>query len=78
MRRVKLMHELRRVDLLGAVRSRFQLIDAANTAQGLSDRDQRAVMKTTSGLLKLLHPHGEVTDEELSRSVRKNLTMTSP
>jgi ATP-dependent Lon protease len=62
----EIMHELRRTDLLGAVRPRFELIDSAKTAQGVSGRDQRAVMKTTSGLLKMLYPDGNVTDDELS------------
>ncbi len=31
----------------------------------LSGRDQKAARKTVSGLLKLLHPNGEVTKEEL-------------
>ena len=31
----------------------------------LNQRDERAVRKTVSGLLKLLHPHGEYTKEEL-------------
>ncbi len=61
----EIMHELRRVDLLGAVRSRFEVVDHARRAHGVSGRDQRAVMKTTSGLLKLLHPDGRVSDEEL-------------
>ena len=61
----EIMHELRRIDLLGSLRSRFDLVDHARRTQGVSGRDQRAVMKTTSGLLKLLHPDGRVTDEEL-------------
>ncbi len=61
----EIMHELRRVDLLGQVRARFDLIDAARTPQGVSGRDQRAVLKTTSGLLKMLYPDGNVTDQEL-------------
>ncbi len=61
----EIMHELRCIDLLGAVRSRFEVVDHARTAHGVSGRDQRAVMKTTSGLLKLLHPDGLVSDEEL-------------
>lgn len=61
----EIMHELRRIDLLGAVRSRFDVVDHAKRIQGVSGRDQRAVMKTTSGLLKLLHPDGQVSDEEL-------------
>lgn len=62
----EIMHELRRIELLGSLRSRFELVDHAGRTQGLSGRDQRAVMKTTSGLLKLLYPDGQVTDEELA------------
>ena len=61
----EIMHELRRIDLLGALRPRFELVETARTARGLSGRDQRAVMKTASGLLKLLYPNGIVTDDEL-------------
>ncbi len=61
----EIMHDLRRVDLLGSVRPRFELVDHAKKTQGVSGRDQRAVMKTTSGLLKLLFPDGSVSDEDL-------------
>lgn len=61
----EIMHELRRIDVLGTIRSRFELVDHAGRTQGISGRDQRAVMKTTSGLLKLLHPDGQVSDDEL-------------
>lgn len=61
----EIMHELRRVELLSAVRSRFDLVDTANTGQGVSGRDQRAIMKTVSGLLKILYPDGNINDDEL-------------
>ncbi len=61
----EIMHELRRIDLLGAARPRFDVVDHARRTHGVSGRDQRAVMKTTSALLKLLHPDGMITDEEL-------------
>ena len=35
----------------------------------LSGRDQKAVRKTVSGLIKLLHPGGEITKEELSKYI---------
>jgi ATP-dependent Lon protease len=65
----EIMHEMRRVELLSAVRSRFDLIDTANTGQGISGRDQRAVMKTVSGLLKILYPDGNVGDEDLEEAL---------
>lgn len=84
----EIMHELRRIDLLGALRSRFEVVDHAKRAQGLSGRDQRAVMKTTSGLLKLLFPDGQVADEdmeevlglscELRQRVREQLHLIAP
>ncbi len=61
----EIMHELRRIDVLSAVRPRFELVDSAKTTQGISGRDQRAIMKTTSGLLKLLFPDGRISDSEL-------------
>jgi ATP-dependent Lon protease len=61
----EIMHELRRIDLLSSLRNRFELIDLAKTPNGISGRDQRAVMKTASGLLKLLYPNGEINDDEL-------------
>lgn len=61
----EILHELRRTDLLGALRPRFELIDTAKTVQGVSGRDQRAIMKTASGLLKVIYPNGVLTDEEL-------------
>jgi ATP-dependent Lon protease len=65
----EIMHEMRRVELLSAMRSRFDLIDTANTGQGISGRDQRAVMKTVSGLLKILYPDGNVGDEDLEEAL---------
>lgn len=61
----EIMHELRRTDLMGSVRSRFELIDLAKTPAGISGRDQRAVMKTGASLLKFLYPDGNLTDDEL-------------
>jgi ATP-dependent Lon protease len=61
----EILHELRRIDLLSPTRSRFELIDLAKTTQGVSGRDQRAIMKTSSGLLKLIYPHGKISDAEL-------------
>jgi len=62
----EIMHELRRVDLLGSVRSQFKVVDHTKKGKGVSSRDQRAVMKTASGLLKLLYPDGRITEEELA------------
>jgi len=65
----EIIHEIRKLDLIGQARSRFELIDLAKTAQGISGRDQRAIMKTTSALLKLLYQDGKVTDDELEEVV---------
>jgi ATP-dependent Lon protease len=61
----EILHELRRADPIGAVRSRFELIDTAGTVRGVTGRDQRAVMKLASGIMKLIYPDGKITDEEL-------------
>jgi ATP-dependent Lon protease len=61
----EIMHELRRLDVLGRVKNRFDLFDASGSSQGLTSRDVRAVHKTLSGLLKLMYPHGQVSDAQL-------------
>lgn len=61
----EIMHELRRIDVSGLLKSRFELFDASGTGPGLTSRDVRAIYKTLSGLLKLLYPHGQVSDEQL-------------
>ncbi len=61
----EIMHELRRIDVLSGVRDRFEIIDTVHTVHGISGRDQRAILKSVSGLLKLLYPDGNVTDDEL-------------
>jgi ATP-dependent Lon protease len=61
----EIMHELRRIDVLGGVRNRFELFDAAGSSQGITSRDVRGVHKTLSGLLKLMYPHGQVADGQL-------------
>ena len=61
----EILHELRRADPIGAVKSRFELIDTAGTVRGVSGRDQRAIMKLASGIMKLIYPDGNITDEEL-------------
>ena len=61
----EIMHELRNIDVMGPLRRRFDLIDLSNTPQGVSGRDQRAILKTASGVAKLLYPDGAVTDDEL-------------
>jgi len=84
----EIMHELRKTDVLGPLRSRFEILDAAKSGAGLSGRDQRAIMKTTSALVKILYPHGELTDSELEevlliscelrQRVREQLHMIAP
>ena len=61
----EIMHELRRVDVLGLLKNRYELFEAAGHGPGLTSRDFRAIQKTLSGLLKLMYPHGQVTDDQL-------------
>jgi ATP-dependent Lon protease len=61
----EIMHELRRKDVLGPLKSRFRLIDTSQAKAGITGRDVRGVEKVLSGLLKLMYPHGEVNDEQL-------------
>jgi ATP-dependent Lon protease len=62
----EILHELRRIDVLSSLRERFELLDDAKTEQGVSGRDQRAIFKTLSGLVKLLYPDGTLTNDELA------------
>jgi ATP-dependent Lon protease len=41
-------------------------MDTSNAKAGITGRDVRGVEKVLSGLLKLMYPHGDVTDEQLS------------
>ena len=61
----EIMHELRRKDVLGSLKGRYQLMDSSTAKAGITGRDVRGVEKVLSGLLKLMYPHGEVTDEQL-------------
>ena len=61
----EIMHELRRVEVLGLLKSHFELFESAGHGPGLTSRDVRAIHKTLSGLLKLMYPHGEANDDQL-------------
>ncbi len=65
----EIIHEMRKIDLIGHARSCFELIDIAKTSQGITGRDQRAIIKTTSALIKLIYPDGKMTDDELQEIV---------
>lgn len=65
----EIMHELRRIDVSGPLKSHFEIFDTSGTGPGLTARDMRAIYKTLSGLLKLLYPHGQVSDEQLEELV---------
>jgi ATP-dependent Lon protease len=61
----EIMHELRRKDVLGSLKTRYQLMDTSTAHAGITGRDVRGVEKILSGLLKLMYPHGELTDDQL-------------
>ena len=68
----EIMHELRRIDLLGSFAITLRaVIDASS--HGLTGRDQRAITKIASGLIKLLYPNGRVTDEELEEAATRRV-----
>jgi len=62
----EIMHELRHIDVLAPLRSRFDILDNNAKTQGISGRDQRAIYKNISGLIKLLYPDGQVSDDDLA------------
>ncbi len=62
----EIMHELRRKDVLGPIKERYRLSDTSSVSAGLTGRDVRGTEKVLSGLLKLMYPHGEVSDEQLA------------
>ncbi len=63
----EIMHELRRVEVLGPLKSRFELFEGAGHGPGLTSRDVRAIHKTLSGLLKLMYPHVSLPSPNFGR-----------
>ena len=61
----EIMHELRRRDVLCAIKDRYQLLDTSSAQTGITGRDVRGVEKILSGMVKLMYPHGSITDEQL-------------
>ena len=62
----EIMHDIRQLDLVGKVKSRYLLKDTCADGGGITERDVRGIEKTLSGLLKLLYPHGELSDDQLA------------
>lgn len=61
----EIMHELRRIDILGKIKNKFELFDETGSSQGITSRDVRAIHKSLSGLMKLIYPHGEISEDKL-------------
>ena len=61
----EIMHEMRKIDVLGKFKNRYQLIEGSGHGPGLTSRDVRAINKTLSGLLKLMYPNAEASDEQI-------------
>lgn len=61
----EIMHEMRRLDVVGRLKDRYRLADLSAAGTGVTGRDVRGIEKTLSGLLRLMYPHGEVNDEQL-------------
>jgi len=62
----EIMHLLRRREPICEHLNRFELVDTADTPQGVTGRDERAIRKNLCGLLTLLYPHGRVEEDELT------------
>jgi ATP-dependent Lon protease len=62
----EIMHELRRVELMEPIKKRFELYDSSDFGIGLTTRDHRGILKNLSGLMRLIYPHGELSNEELA------------
>jgi ATP-dependent Lon protease len=59
----EILKHQRTEDFTGAYKERFEIVSE------LSTRDQTGFEKTFSGLMKLLYPNGEATDEEMEELV---------
>jgi ATP-dependent Lon protease len=64
----EILHRLRHYSWTDVVRSRIKL-----TKGGV--RDEKAISKIVSGLIKVLYPHGEITTEELKMLVDHAIQM---
>ena len=62
----EILHELRRKDVLSGLKGRYQLLDTSSAKAGITGRDVRGIEKVLSGMLKLMYPHGDVTDNQLA------------
>jgi ATP-dependent Lon protease len=56
-------HQLKSVNVYEAVNKRIRLGDA------IEGRDEKGIKKTVSAFMKMLHPHGEASDEEFDEYV---------
>jgi ATP-dependent Lon protease len=65
----ELFRDLRRVTYTDAIDKHFRLGDA------LSTRDKKAVQKTVSGLIKLIHPDAEYSKDDLEEYLELGLEM---
>jgi len=62
----EIMNELRKEDFQHYIADRVEL---SSEGGGLGIRDEKSIRKLASGILKILCPHGEVSDEELKISM---------
>ncbi|MEM3539113.1 MAG: BREX system Lon protease-like protein BrxL [Nitrososphaerales archaeon] len=58
----EILHELRKEDFQHYVTEKVEL---TSTPEKLTIRDEKSIKKIASGILKILCPHGEFSDEEL-------------
>jgi ATP-dependent Lon protease len=63
----EILRSLRSHDFSDRYKARFRLSD------DISTRDRDGINKTFSGLMKILHPHGEATDAEIEYVLRASI-----
>jgi len=60
----EILHRLRRDDYTHLIRSKVNVY--AKDGEEVTSRDEEAVLRVICGLIKLLYPHGDFTDDELA------------
>lgn len=64
----EVMHRMRSLSFIPLIKSRIEIVKG-------DARDEKAILKITSGLVKLLYPHGELSKEDLKTVIEYAVEM---